>query len=294
MNKKKQMIIIGVITILVVIVVGTLGFSYWRKKSKSEESLKAAIEYLQGDKYVESITELEKSISYNNKNLKSIKTLEVVTKFQELKNLYEKKEFTKAIDLISKIRSLEESSLIKDKIILIENSITITTEIEGLNSNIDELIAEKSYEEGIKTINSYLQKNINDEDKDKLNKLLDKIKKAEASYKEEQKRKEEAEAIKKSTINNENDAEARVKELSEIREYMNKNIQLYFMSSKNNFNGNEWGQPELDGIEGYNVEVRAQSPDPVITNAVGFYFVDKNTKNVYKMDIIKCKYELVN
>lgn len=303
MGNNKQKIVIGVMVILVIFIGGTLGVKYSNKLNKSEDSLNQAMLYLEENKYDDSIVELKKSVELNSGNKKAVNMLEVVKQLKELDNIYANKDYVQVKELITKIYSIEGSDVVKAKLEVIskdiEEKLGIMTEIDSLNMKIEDLISKKSYQEAIDIINSYLEENLNDAYKVKLNALTETVNKAKSAYDDEQKKiaeekkKQEELQAASSTINNENEAEARIKELAEIKAYINKNVKLYFMSNKEIFDGLGWGQPELHGMKGYNVEVRSQSPDPLVTSAVGFYFVEAKTKNVYKMEIAKGQYFLV-
>lgn len=193
----------------------------------------------------------------------------------------------KSEELVSQARVYMGESKYDESIIELKKSIEVDSKNEEAVNLLEVATTFKELDEKYKNKN-YV----------KAKELIDRIYRLEGGvvFKnklDEMSRKVEEGIVASSTINSINEAETRVKELKEIKAYINRNIELYFMSGADNFDGITWGQPNLHGMKGYNVEVRAQSEDPMISTAVGFYFVEAKTRNVYKMDVINAQYFLV-
>ena len=304
---KKRKTIIGVTILISFIIVIALGIGGIKvvNANKINSSLELGIKYLTEGNYEEARLEFSKAISIDEKHEKAIDLLALTEEYIELNELYANKEYLLASELISKIKDNKYLEYIEASVneisINTEAKIVIINEINNLDSQIQQLISENKFQEAIDLINKYLGEDLKQEYLDKLNELMNGVNESKTAYEEEQariaeeERKRQEEAARR--ISSEEAAINRVREVAGLSSdldysasYMDE-YEIYLEA------GN------LKAI-GYSVEVREQprfvgyvNGEPAYKSDVGrggFFFVDSNTRAVYKMNVSKAIYELIS
>ena len=190
----KKRVIIGLTIVIAITIIATLGIGRIKvvNANKISSSLELGIKYLTEEKYDKAKEEFLRVTSIDNTHEEAMKLMELIDDYLELENLYEKKEYVSALDLINKINENKYLKYIEEKVnelsVYIEEKIKIINEINNIDSQIDELISENKYEEAISLINGYLEQDLEEEYSNKLNTLMSKVNDSKRSYDEEQKR----------------------------------------------------------------------------------------------------------
>lgn len=312
---KRRKIIIGITVVISFIIVMALGIGGIKvvNANKINSSLELGIKYLTEGNYEEARLEFSKAISIDDKHEKVTDLLALTENYIELNELYANKEYLLAADLISKIKENKYLEYIESSVNEIsantEAKIVIINEINNLDLQIQQLISENKFQEAIDLINKYLGEDLKQEYLDKLNELMNGVNESKTAYEEEQARLEEerrlAEEERKRKeeeptmiISSEADAINRVREAAHLSSDLD-----YTASYREEYESYlEDGNLKRNG---YHVEVREQprfvtygvNGEPLYKSDVGrggFFFVDSNTKDVYKMEISTGKYKLIS
>ena len=190
----KKRIMIGLAIVIAITIVVTLGIGGIKvaKANKISTSLELGIKYLTEGKYDKAKEEFLRVTSIDNTHEEAIKLMELIDDYLKLENLYKKKEYVSALDLINKINENRYLKYIEEKVnelsVYIEEKIKIINEINNIDGQIDKLISENKYEEAISLISEYLGQDLEEEYLNKLNILKDKVQDSKRSYEEEQQR----------------------------------------------------------------------------------------------------------
>ena len=190
----KKRVIIGLTIVIAITIIATLGIGRIKvvNANKISSSLELGIKYLTEGKYDKAKEEFLRVTSIDNTHEEAIKLMELIDDYLKLENLYKKKEYVSALDLINKINENKYSKYIGEKVnelsVYIEEKIKIINEINNIDGQIDKLISENKYEEAISLINGYLEQDLEEEYSNKLNTLMSKVNDSKRSYDEEQKR----------------------------------------------------------------------------------------------------------
>lgn len=190
----KKRVIIGLTIVIAITIIATLGIGGIKvvNANKISSSLELGIKYLTEGKYDKAKEEFLRVTSIDNTHEEAIKLMELIDDYLKLENLYKKKEYVSALDLINKINENRYLKYIEEKVnelsVYIEEKIKIINEINNIDGQIDKLISENKYEEAISLINGYLEQDLEEEYSNKLNTLMSKVNDSKRSYDEEQKR----------------------------------------------------------------------------------------------------------
>ena len=190
----KKRVIIGLTIVIAITIIATLGIGRIKvvNANKISSSLELGIKYLTEGKYDKAKEEFLRVTSIDNTHEEAIKLMELIDDYLKLENLYKKKEYVSALDLINKINENRYLKYIEEKVnelsVYIEEKIKIINEINNIDGQIDKLISENKYEEAISLINGYLEQDLEEEYLNKLNILKDKVQDSKRSYEEEQQR----------------------------------------------------------------------------------------------------------
>lgn len=190
----KKRVIIGLTIVIAITIIATLGIGGIKvvNANKISSSLELGIKYLTEGKYDKAKEEFLRVTSIDNTHEEAIKLMELIDDYLKLENLYKKKEYVSALDLINKINENRYLKYIEEKVnelsVYIEEKIKIINEINNIDGQIDKLISENKYEEAISLINGYLEQDLEEEYSNKLNILKDKVQDSKRSYEEEQQR----------------------------------------------------------------------------------------------------------
>ena len=190
----KKRVIIGLTIVIAITIIATLGIGRIKvvNANKISSSLELGIKYLTEGKYDKAKEEFLRVTSIDNTHEEAIKLMELIDDYLKLENLYKKKEYVSALDLINKINENRYLKYIGEKVnelsVYIEEKIKIINEINNIDGQIDKLISENKYEEAISLINGYLEQDLEEEYSNKLNILKDKVQDSKRSYEEEQQR----------------------------------------------------------------------------------------------------------
>lgn len=190
----KKRVIIGLTIVIAITIIATLGIGGIKvvNANKISSSLELGIKYLTEGKYDKAKEEFLRVTSIDNTHEEAIKLMELIDDYLKLENLYKKKEYVSALDLINKINENRYLKYIGEKVnelsVYIEEKIKIINEINNIDGQIDKLISENKYEEAISLINGYLEQDLEEEYSNKLNILKDKVQDSKRSYEEEQQR----------------------------------------------------------------------------------------------------------
>lgn len=190
----KKRVIIGLTIVIAITIIATLGIGRIKvvNANKISSSLELGIKYLTEGKYDKAKEEFLRVTSIDNTHEEAIKLMELIDDYLKLENLYKKKEYVSALDLINKINENRYLKYIEEKVnelsVYIEEKIKIINEINNIDGQIDKLISENKYEEAISLINGYLEQDLEEEYSNKLNILKDKVQDSKRSYEEEQQR----------------------------------------------------------------------------------------------------------
>ncbi|MBM6819068.1 hypothetical protein H6A19_06905 [Clostridium saudiense] len=190
----KKRVIIGLTIVIAITIIATLGIGRIKvvNANKISSSLELGIKYLTEGKYDKAKEEFLRVTSIDNTHEEAIKLMELIDDYLKLENLYKKKEYVSALDLINKINENRYLKYIEEKVnelsVYIEEKIKIINEINNIDGQIDKLISENKYEEAISLINGYLEQDLEEEYSNKLNTLMSKVNDSKRSYDEEQKR----------------------------------------------------------------------------------------------------------
>ena len=190
----KKRVIIGLTIVIAITIIATLGICRIKvvNANKISSSLELGIKYLTEGKYDKAKEEFLRVTSIDNTHEEAIKLMELIDDYLKLENLYKKKEYVSALDLINKINENRYLKYIEEKVnelsVYIEEKIKIINEINNIDGQIDKLISENKYEEAISLINGYLEQDLEEEYSNKLNTLMSKVNDSKRSYDEEQKR----------------------------------------------------------------------------------------------------------
>ena len=189
----KKRVIIGLTIVIAITIIATLGIGGIKvvNANKISSSLELGIKYLTEGKYDKAKEEFLRVTSIDNTHEEAMKLMELIDDYLKLENLYKKKEYVSALDLINKINENRYLKYIEEKVnelsVYIEEKIKIINEINNIDGQIDKLISENKYEEAISLINGYLEQDL-EEYSNKLNTLMSKVNDSKRSYDEEQKR----------------------------------------------------------------------------------------------------------
>lgn len=190
----KKRVIIGLTIVIAITIIATLGIGGIKvvNANKISSSLELGIKYLTEGKYDKAKEEFLRVTSIDNTHEEAIKLMELIDDYLKLENLYKKKEYVSALDLINKINENRYLKYIEEKVnelsVYIEEKIKIINEINNIDGQIDKLISENKYEEAISLISEYLGQDLEEEYLNKLNILKDKVQDSKRSYEEEQQR----------------------------------------------------------------------------------------------------------
>ena len=190
----KKRVIIGLTIVIAITIIATLGIGGIKvvNANKISSSLELGIKYLTEGKYDKAKEEFLRVTSIDNTHEEAMKLMELIDDYLKLENLYKKKEYVSALDLINKINENRYLKYIEEKVnelsVYIEEKIKIINEINNIDGQIDKLISENKYEEAISLINGYLEQDLEEEYSNKLNTLMSKVNDSKRSYDEEQKR----------------------------------------------------------------------------------------------------------
>lgn len=190
----KKRVIIGLTIVIAITIIATLGIGRIKvvNANKISSSLELGIKYLTEGKYDKAKEEFLRVTSIDNTHEEAMKLMELIDDYLKLENLYKKKEYVSALDLINKINENRYLKYIEEKVnelsVYIEEKIKIINEINNIDGQIDKLISENKYEEAISLINGYLEQDLEEEYSNKLNILMSKVNDSKTSYEEEQQR----------------------------------------------------------------------------------------------------------
>ena len=101
----KKRVIIGLTIVIAITIIATLGIGRIKvvNANKISSSLELGIKYLTEGKYDKAKEEFLRVTSIDNTHEEAIKLMELIDDYLKLENLYKKKEYVSALDLINKI-----------------------------------------------------------------------------------------------------------------------------------------------------------------------------------------------
>ena len=312
---KRRKIIIGITVVISFIIVMALGIGGIKvvNANKINSSLELGIKYLTEGNYEEARLEFSKAISIDDKHEKATDLLALTENYIELNELYANKEYLLVADLISKIKENKYLEYIESSVNEIsantEAKIVIINEINNLDLQIQQLISENKFQEAIDLINKYLGEDLKQEYLDKLNELMNGVNESKTTYEEEQARLEEerrlAEEERKRKeeeatmiISSEEDAINRVREAAHLSSDLDytasyrEEYEIYLEDGTLKRNGYKVDVSEQIRFAGY--DGNGEPAYRIEVGRGGFFFVDSNTKYVYKMETLTGKYKLIS
>ena len=195
MDKKKT--IIGVTIIIALTVIITLGICRFNivNAKKITTSIELGIKHLTEENYDKAKDEFSKALAIDEEHEEAMELLRLTEQSIELSDLYKSKEYILASELITKLKENKYLELIEEKIndmsIKLQENIRIIDEIENIDNEINQLVAENKYNEAIELVDKYLNKDLKEEYLSKLNNIKNSVNDSKVAYEEEQRLAEE-------------------------------------------------------------------------------------------------------
>lgn len=194
-DKKKT--IIGVTIIIALTVIITLGICRFNivNAKKITTSIELGIKHLTEENYDKAKDEFSKALAIDEEHEEAMELLRLTEQSIELSDLYKSKEYILASELITKLKENKYLELIEEKIndmsIKLQENIRIIDEIENIDNEINQLVAENKYNEAIELVDKYLNKDLKEEYLSKLNNIKNSVNDSKVAYEEEQRLAEE-------------------------------------------------------------------------------------------------------
>lgn len=194
-DKKKT--IIGVTIIIALTVIITLGICRFNivNEKKITTSIELGIKHLTEENYDKAKDEFSKALAIDEEHEEAMELLRLTEQSIELSDLYKSKEYILASELITKLKENKYLELIEEKIndmsIKLQENIRIIDEIENIDNEINQLVAENKYNEAIELVDKYLNKDLKEEYLSKLNNIKNSVNDSKVAYEEEQRLAEE-------------------------------------------------------------------------------------------------------
>lgn len=194
-DKKKT--IIGVTIIIALTVIITLGICRFNivNAKKITTSIELGIKHLTEENYDKAKDEFSKALAIDEEHEEAMELLRLTEQSIELSDLYKSKEYILASELITKLKENKYLELIEEKIndmsIKLQENIRIIDEIENIDNEINQLVAENKYNEAIELVDKYLNKDLKEEYLSKLNNIKNSVNDSKVAYEEEQRLEEE-------------------------------------------------------------------------------------------------------
>ena len=195
MDKKKT--IIGATIIIALTVIITLGICRFNivNAKKITTSIELGIKHLTEENYDKAKDEFSKALAIDEEHEEAMELLRLTEQSIELSDLYKSKEYILASELITKLKENKYLELIEEKIndmsIKLQENIRIIDEIENIDNEINQLVAENKYNEAIELVDKYLNKDLKEEYLSKLNNIKNSVNDSKVAYEEEQRLAEE-------------------------------------------------------------------------------------------------------
>lgn len=194
-DKKKT--IIGVTIIIALTVIITLGICRFNivNAKKITTSIELGIKHLTEENYDKAKDEFSKALAIDEEHEEAMELLRLTEQSIELSDLYKSKEYILASELITKLKENKYLELIEEKIndmsIKLQENIRIIDEIENIDNEINQLVAENKYNEAIELVDKYLNKDLKEEYLSKLSNIKNSVNDSKVAYEEEQRLAEE-------------------------------------------------------------------------------------------------------
>lgn len=194
-DKKKT--IIGATIIIALTVIITLGICRFNivNAKKITTSIELGIKHLTEENYDKAKDEFSKALAIDEEHEEAMELLRLTEQSIELSDLYKSKEYILASELITKLKENKYLELIEEKIndmsIKLQENIRIIDEIENIDNEINQLVAENKYNEAIELVDKYLNKDLKEEYLSKLNNIKNSVNDSKVAYEEEQRLAEE-------------------------------------------------------------------------------------------------------
>lgn len=231
----KLFIIIGSISIGVT-VFALFKFIDIKQENESKYLLDIGMESLSKGKYDDAIKELERSLDLDDENEEALEALEIAEDCEEIEKAFQVENYMLVEELIEDISNKEKFSLVeltlKEIIETSNEKVKIMNEIDTLDVKIDELILNKKFDESLKIINEYLKKDINEEYKNKLNKLTEKVNNARLDYDKERERIEAEEKERQEILKSQGISKEQAKKSLNVSAYKDVGLNLVWSTSK--------------------------------------------------------------
>ena len=195
LDKKKT--IIGATIIIALTVIITLGICRFNivNAKKITTSIELGIKHLTEENYDKAKDEFSKALAIDEEHEEAMELLRLTEQSIELSDLYKSKEYILASELITKLKENKYLELIEEKIndmsIKLQENIRIIDEIENIDNEINQLVAENKYNEAIELVDKYLNKDLKEEYLSKLNNIKNSVNDSKVAYEEEQRLAEE-------------------------------------------------------------------------------------------------------
>lgn len=192
MRKKK--VIVGMLIMIVLIfaiITGIVGIKITKDK-KISSSLNLGVSYLTEENYDKAKLEFSNVLKINNEHEEATNMLNLTETYMQIEKLYKNKEYILVSELITKIKENPYLVHIEEKLNKIsletDEKVSIINEINNMDSQVEQLIAENKYYEATDLINKYLGEDLKEDYLNKLNILMNTVNESKVSYEEEQAR----------------------------------------------------------------------------------------------------------